>query len=95
VRGESSLGSFRASRLLCLVLLEDANSTTAYELFDVVDEEAVGGDGHVVRLEDGAELAWFFEVEEDFALAGRVDEDGVDLFEQRSVGVVERDFDAE
>ncbi len=46
-------------------------------------------------FEDGAELAGLFEVEEDFAFAGGVEEDGVDFFEERGVGVVERDLDSE
>jgi hypothetical protein len=60
----------------------------------VVDEEAVCGDRDVVGFEDRAELARLFEVEEDFAFAGGVDEDGVDFFEECGVGVVQRDFDA-
>jgi len=76
-------------------LFEDANPSAAYEFFDVVDEEAVRSDCDVVWFEDGAELARLFEVEKNFALARRVDEHGVDLFEQRCVRVVERDFDAQ
>jgi len=76
-------------------LVEDANAAAAYQLFDVVDEEAVRGDHHVMWFEDGAELAGLFEVEQDFSFARCVEQDGVDLFEQRCVGVVERDLDAE
>ncbi len=59
-----------------------------YELFDVVDEEAVGSDGDVVGLEDGAELAGLFEVKENFALARCAEEDRVQFFEERSIGIV-------
>ncbi len=76
-------------------LLQHANSATAYEFFDVVYKEAVCGDHHVVWFENGAELAGLFEVEKNFTFAGRVEQDGVNLFEQSGVGVVERDFDAE
>ena len=51
-------------------LVHDADAAPAYQFFDVVDEEAVGGDQHVVGLENGAELSGLFEVEQDFALAG-------------------------
>src|SRR5260370_42383094 len=76
-------------------LVQPTNATAPHQLFNVVDEEAVGSDRHVVRFEDGAELAGFFEVEQHFSLAGCVEQDGVDLFEQRGVWVVERDLDAE
>src|SRR5260370_5893328 len=50
-------------------LFQHANSAAAYELLDVVDEEAVGGDHDVVGFENGAELAGLFEVEHEFAFA--------------------------
>ena len=50
----------RASRF---ALVEYPYPATPDELFDVVDEEAVGGDGDVVRLQNGAELAGLFEIE--------------------------------
>src|SRR5882757_534807 len=68
-------------------LVEDAHAAAPYEFFDVVDEEAVCGDRHVVRFEDGAELAGLFEVEKDFSFAWCVEQDSVNLFEQRGVGV--------
>jgi hypothetical protein len=52
-------------------------------------------DLEVMRLEDGAELAGLFEVEQDFALAGGAEEDGVKFFEESGVRVVEWDFYAE
>ena len=76
-------------------LVDDADSAAAYEFFDAVDEEAVGGDEHVVRLQHGAELAGLFEVEQQLALAGCAEEDGVEFFEQRGVGIVQRDLDAQ
>ena len=78
-----------------LALLEHSHAATSHEFFDVVDEEAVCSDHHVVRFEDGAELAGLFEVKQDLAFAGRVEQNCVDLFEQRGVGVVQRDLDAE
>src|SRR5258707_7200815 len=60
-------------------LVQHANATAPDELFDVVDEEAVCSDRHVVRFEDGAEFTGFFEVEQHFSLAGCVEQDGVDL----------------
>ena len=40
-------------------------------------------------------VSGFFEAEHELAVAGSADENGVELFEQRGVGVVERDLDAE
>jgi hypothetical protein len=48
-----------------------------------------------VGLEDRAEFAGLFEVEEQLALAGGAEQDGVEFFEQSGVGVVERDLDAQ
>src|ERR1700730_12174318 len=76
-------------------LVQHANAATADELFDVVDEEAICGDGDVVRFQYGAELAGFFEIKQNFSFTRCVEQDGVDLFEQGDVGVVERDLDAE
>src|SRR5436189_6147699 len=67
-------------------LFEHTHAAAAYELFDVIDKEAVCGDRHVVRFEHSAELAGLFEVEQDLAFAGRVEQNCVDLFEQRGVG---------
>ena len=91
ISAEDSRQVFRESTYL----VEHADAAAAYQLFDVVDEEAVGRYSDVVGFEDGAELAGLFEVEENFALAGGVDENGVNFFEERGVRVVERDLDAE
>ena len=70
---------FAALTLKCLV--QHANAATAHELFDVVDEEAVGGDHHVVGFEDAAELAGFFEIEQDLAFSGCPEEESVQFFQ--------------
>jgi hypothetical protein len=75
-------------------LVDDADTASAYELFYLVDEEAVGGYKDSCGFEDRAELAGLFEVEQELAFAGRVDQDGVEFFEQRRVGIVERDLNA-
>jgi hypothetical protein len=38
-------------------LVRHTNAATAYEFFDVVDEEAVCGDRDIVGFEDSAELS--------------------------------------
>ena len=76
-------------------LFEHADAAPAYQFFNVVYEEAVGGYGDVVRFEDGAELARLFEVQQDFAFAGCAEEDGVEFFKQRGVGVVQGDLNSQ
>ena len=76
-------------------LVDNTDSASAYELFDAVDEEAVGGYHDVLRFEDGAELAGLFEVEQELTVAGCAKQDGVNFLEESGVGVVQRDLDAE
>ena len=66
----------------------------AFERGDICDEEAVRGDCDVVRFEDSAELAGLFEVEQDFSFTGRAEKYCVQFFEERGVGVVQRNPDA-
>ncbi len=76
-------------------LFDDADSALTYEFLDPVDEEAVGCDHDIVGFEDGAELAGLFEVEQQLALARGVNEDRVELVEERDVRIMERDLDAQ
>src|SRR5260370_38969115 len=76
-------------------LVEHTNSAAPYEFFDVVDKEEDCSDRHVVRFEHSAELTGLFKVEQNFYFDGCVEQDRVDLFGQRCVGVMQGHSDAQ
>ena len=75
------------------LLVDYAHTTAADQLFNSVDEQAVRAYCDVVGLEDSAKFTGLLEIEQEPALTGCGEEDCLEFYEQRGVGMMQWHFD--
>ena len=67
--------------------VDDANAAATDKILDLIDKEPVCGHHHILRLQNGAELARLFKIEQQPTPPGSPQKDRVQLLEQRRVRV--------